>query len=303
MGWARFDDGYDSNPKMVTVGLAAQGVHVRAVCYARRHLTNGRVPSTWVAGQLAGDPGLTLKQRRAVLERLVEHNAFEKVEGGYLVHDFLDFQPSREAVESQRKEDRLRKDSGGNPNGKPPGSKRTPRGRASRALLGAPVQSQSLTTEEEPNGSPSKREGSQAIDQDQLPDGLDDAVASRAGAVLEVLERVQAQRGGNKPTRRGVGLALAAFPDRDHHAVTHELEHWALAGSGQGKPVRDWVRTYRTFLKRSVAASPSKLVGIREAMNERARRTPEDRERDQKEAMAGYLERQEERRKLRETTA
>lgn len=150
MGWSRFDDEYDSNPKMVTVGLAAQGLHARAVCYSRRHLTDGRVPSAWVVGQLASDPVLTAKQQRAVVGLLVEHNAFGAVDSGYLVHDFLDFQPSREHVESQRKEDRLRKDSGGNPNGKPPGSKRTPRGRAAQS------QSQSPTTEE-PNGSSSSK--------------------------------------------------------------------------------------------------------------------------------------------------
>jgi len=80
--------------------------------------------------------------------------------------------------------------------------------------------------------------------------------ADRLHPVLAVLTRVQAERGGEVPTLRGVALALAAQPRRDHLAVAHELEHWALAGRGRGRAVRDWVRTYRTFLEGATDAVP-----------------------------------------------
>jgi len=85
-------------------------------------------------------------------------------------------------------------------------------------------------------------------------------LAARLDPVLAVLAAVQAERGGAVPTVRGVGLALVAFPRRDHVAVVRELEHWALAGRGQRKPVKDWVRTYRTFLEGAVDASPSRTA-------------------------------------------
>jgi hypothetical protein len=55
-----------------------------------------------------------------------------------------------------------------------------------------------------------------------------------------------------------VGLAIAHYPDRDHLTVLRELEHWALAGTGQAKTVKDWARTYGTFLERAPAGSPSR---------------------------------------------
>ncbi|HYV17325.1 MAG TPA: hypothetical protein VE972_15030 [Conexibacter sp.] len=77
---------------------------------------------------------------------------------------------------------------------------------------------------------------------------LPSELVDRLHPVLAVLTRVQAERGGEVPTLRGVALGLAAEPGRDHLAVAHALEHWALAGGGRTRTVRDWVRTYRTFL-------------------------------------------------------
>jgi hypothetical protein len=85
------------------------------------------------------------------------------------------------------------------------------------------------------------------------------AHADRLHPVLAVLTRVQAERGGEVPTLRGVALALAAQPDCDHLAVAHDLEHWALAGRGRERTVRDWVRTYRTFLAGAADAAPIRV--------------------------------------------
>jgi hypothetical protein len=81
--------------------------------------------------------------------------------------------------------------------------------------------------------------------------------------VLDVLARAHGERGGNTPTLRGVGLALAAIPDRDHLAVAHDLEHWALAGNGQKRGIVDWVAQYRNFLKRAAAGAPVRSQAAR----------------------------------------
>jgi hypothetical protein len=102
------------------------------------------------------------------------------------------------------------------------------------------------------------REARKVIDQDQLPDDFDLELSARALEVLAVLLGVQAERGGTVPTLRGVGLAMRRFPGRDHLRVVRELEHWALAGTGQRKTVRDWARTFGTFLDGSEDATPSR---------------------------------------------
>jgi hypothetical protein len=99
------------------------------------------------------------------------------------------------------------------------------------------------------------------VDQSVLPAGLPEDQHSLAETVLGLLEGVHGERGGNTPTLRGVGLALLAFPERDHVGVARELEHWTLAGTGQRKPVKDLVRLYRTFLERSPDASPAHSGG------------------------------------------
>jgi hypothetical protein len=106
MGWAKFDDAYHDNPKMLTIGLLGTGLHARAITYCSRHETDGYVPAAWVDSQLAE---LRPADRRRVLEALVVNNAFEQRNGGYLVHDYLKFNPSREASRERRDADRKRK--------------------------------------------------------------------------------------------------------------------------------------------------------------------------------------------------
>lgn len=95
-----------------------------------------------------------------------------------------------------------------------------------------------------------------AVDQDQLPVDMPTHLAERVPVVLAKLVSVQAQRGGAVPTTRGVGLAISAFPRRDHLAVAAELEFWALAGYGMRKPTKDWAARYRAFLGNAVDADP-----------------------------------------------
>lgn len=96
------------------------------------------------------------------------------------------------------------------------------------------------------------------VDQDAYPETLPEEMHDRVVSVLTVLQRVQRERGGNLPTVRGVGLAIAAYPNRDHVAVAGELEHWSTAGNGARKPQKDWARLFRTFLERAPEGTPSR---------------------------------------------
>lgn len=96
------------------------------------------------------------------------------------------------------------------------------------------------------------------VDQNELPPSLPDELRPVAIKVLPLLESMHEQRGGNIPTLRGVGLVLDRYPDRDHLRVVRELEHWAIAGNGQRKPVADWPKTLGTFLERSTPAAPTR---------------------------------------------
>lgn len=92
MTWTKLDDGFWSNPKVDLAGNEAAGAYVRALSYCGRHDTDGSFPES-VARFIA---------RAKVWTILVDVALIEQVEGGYLIPDYLDFNPSAREVEERR---------------------------------------------------------------------------------------------------------------------------------------------------------------------------------------------------------
>jgi hypothetical protein len=114
--FSRFDDSLDGHPKLRKAGLAAVGLWTQAIVYSARHLTDGYIENTWLEEKVP-----QRRQREELVTRLVEARMFDANGGaGYVVHDYLDFNPSREevmrrrelAAERKRKERMSRDDNG-----------------------------------------------------------------------------------------------------------------------------------------------------------------------------------------------
>ncbi len=117
MPWVRLDEEFPDHPKVVTAGPLAGWLHVCALAYCNRHLTDGFVPHAQVprlvnfAGVVEYDEDYGQVDLRdapevdpyRLAETLVSLNMWEKRQGGYLIHDFLEYQPSRAEIEAQRK--------------------------------------------------------------------------------------------------------------------------------------------------------------------------------------------------------
>jgi hypothetical protein len=96
MTWIRIDDQFADHPKVVSAGPLAAWLYVCGLSYCSRQLTDGFIPD----GQLrkladvdnAGELG----------DRLVSVGLWERVEGGFQVHDYLEYQPSAEKVKAER---------------------------------------------------------------------------------------------------------------------------------------------------------------------------------------------------------
>ncbi len=99
---------------------------------------------------------------------------------------------------------------------------------------------------------------SRSVDPDELPPDFPTHLRPVAKGALAKLLAIQAERGGDVPTLRGVGLAIKLWPDRPHADVVDSLEHWAMAGRGREEAVKDWASTLRTFLRRTPAGAPSR---------------------------------------------
>lgn len=92
MTWVRVDDAMPLHPKVLPLTDGAFRAHVEAMCHSARSLTNGHV-----AAKIAKAHHWT---KRA--GELVEASLWEVVEDGWVIHDYLKYNPSREQVEAER---------------------------------------------------------------------------------------------------------------------------------------------------------------------------------------------------------
>lgn len=93
--WIRVEDEVADHPKLLAAGPVGFTVWLRSICWSARHLTNGFLPADVVPSLTAGCNGFNP-------EKLVALNLWEQRDGGYSIHDYLEHQPSKEAVLRER---------------------------------------------------------------------------------------------------------------------------------------------------------------------------------------------------------
>ena len=93
MPWFKVDDKFHSHPKVIKAGNEAVGLWSRCGSYASDHLTNGFIP----------EEVALLYGRRELAEVLVRTKLWSRVRGGWQMHDYFDYNPSKEAVDNERR--------------------------------------------------------------------------------------------------------------------------------------------------------------------------------------------------------
>lgn len=104
MTWAKLDDAFPDHPKVASLSDSAFRLHVGAICYAARFLTDGRIPFA-VLPRLGGT--------EATERELIAAGLWEEAEGGWEIHDYLDFNPSRATVDDGRRRKQAAGQAGG----------------------------------------------------------------------------------------------------------------------------------------------------------------------------------------------
>ena len=94
--WIKIDDQFADHPKVIQAGPLAGWLYVCGLTYAGRYLTDGFIP----AGQLRKLADVDNAPELA--ERLVAARLWEEADGGYMIHDYLKYNPSRAEVEAER---------------------------------------------------------------------------------------------------------------------------------------------------------------------------------------------------------
>jgi hypothetical protein len=93
MSWVRIDDKAWSHPKLAGLSGNAVRLWLFALCWCNQQESDGHVPATMLR-VLGASP--------KVAAELVAAGLWEVVEDGWQFHDYLNYQPSREQLASQR---------------------------------------------------------------------------------------------------------------------------------------------------------------------------------------------------------
>lgn len=100
MTWVKIDDGFFRHPKIRAAGRDARDLYLAALCYCNENLTDGFVPDYEVR-RLSAEADTD--DTNAALTSLCNPRSFGRslwttAPGGYIVHDYHDYQPSRADV-------------------------------------------------------------------------------------------------------------------------------------------------------------------------------------------------------------
>lgn len=122
MSWAKLDDQMLNHPKIASVGALGFAMHVAGIVYCSQHLTDGFVPRG-AALTLLNFEGVGIingmSGRDADCLWIIEHGVTPYLSleeaglwittaGGWDIHDYLVYNPTREKVLADREEGRLR---------------------------------------------------------------------------------------------------------------------------------------------------------------------------------------------------
>lgn len=118
MSWIRIDDGFAEHLKIADAGPIAVWVQIQALCYCGRNLTDGFIPPNMaeffgknntqhIGIARGGVPGMVEfgddADEMDWPSIMVEKGLWDIVDGGYQIHDYLDYNPSRAEVKADRR--------------------------------------------------------------------------------------------------------------------------------------------------------------------------------------------------------
>jgi hypothetical protein len=116
MTWVRIDEEFARHPKVVAVGPLGMAMQVAGLCYCNQYLTDGFIPRAAAATLLSFDGiDVTMWEVKGIVSggaeaswnlvasSLVDQQLWEEIPGGYLIHDYHDYQPTKAEVLELRK--------------------------------------------------------------------------------------------------------------------------------------------------------------------------------------------------------
>lgn len=103
MPWLKLDDGFPNNPKARHLSDRALRLYVHALCLCARNLTDGAIDQRDLK-VLQAETSATRKH----VDELHHAGLWDRTADGYLVHNYLKYNPSAEKVKEEREKARQR---------------------------------------------------------------------------------------------------------------------------------------------------------------------------------------------------
>ena len=113
--WVKIDDGCATHPKILTAGIIALGIQIRAICYASQNQTDGVLTLACIPLLLTGLAHISIETGGNTLvgwgvdaeevdwaSHMVEHGLWDQHEQGYIIHDFLEWNVSKSERDTWR---------------------------------------------------------------------------------------------------------------------------------------------------------------------------------------------------------
>lgn len=97
MPWIRLEDNFDEHRKIIGLSDGAFRLWIRATAYGARQLTDGFIPRAAAKGMRPLDWSRCARQ-------LIRSGLWETADGGYRIHDYHQYQPTREEVLETRRQ-------------------------------------------------------------------------------------------------------------------------------------------------------------------------------------------------------
>lgn len=118
MAWVRLDEDFATHPKVLDAGPLGLAMQVAALCYCNRHLTDGRITLAAVRTLIDLDGIHSWDGHEVTADHVVKdlvnagmwhetgHDCPQcpPIERGYVIHGYLDLQPSRAQVEAKKEQ-------------------------------------------------------------------------------------------------------------------------------------------------------------------------------------------------------
>ena len=92
MPWVRLEDGMYTHPKLVDISVFARWLLVASICYSNQNATDG------VLSRNAAESVGMIRDPVEAIQELLDVGLWERHGSGYRIHDYHQYQPSREQI-------------------------------------------------------------------------------------------------------------------------------------------------------------------------------------------------------------